>query len=94
MNNVVAKRVPPGDRWNLIGEEGDVVVYDSLTECLNQIFKVHQVTSYLKQRKAEHHFWNIKGKGVNLWSLPAFAKQENGHDVPKDVEDDKEEVPF
>ena len=57
-------------------------------------FKVHQVTSYLKQRKAEHHFWNIKGKGVNLWSLPAFAKQENGHDIPKDVKDDKEEVPF
>ena len=46
MNNVVAKRVPPGDRWNLIGEEGDVVVYDSLTECLNQIFKVHQVTNF------------------------------------------------
>ena len=46
MNNVVAKRVPPGDRWNLIGEDGDVVVYDSLTECLNQIFKVHQVTKF------------------------------------------------
>ena len=57
-------------------------------------FKVHQVTSLLKQRDAEHHFWNIKGKGVNLWSLPAFDKQDSGHDVPKDVEDDKEEVPF
>jgi len=29
-----------------------------------------------------------------LWSLPAFAKQESGHDLPKDVKDDKEEVPF
>jgi len=57
-------------------------------------FKVHQVTSLLKQRSAEHHFWNIKGKGVNLWSLPAFDKQESGHDVPKEVIDDKEEVPF
>ena len=57
-------------------------------------FKVHQVTSLLKQRDAEHHFWNIKGKGVNLWSLAAFAKQDSGHDVPEDVEDDKEEIPF
>lgn len=57
-------------------------------------FKVHQVASILKQNKAEHHFWNIKGKGVNLWSLPAFAKQDSGHDVPKDVSDDEEEIPF
>jgi len=29
----VAERVPPGDRWKL-----NDTVYDSLTECLNQIF--------------------------------------------------------
>ena len=29
----VAERVPPGDRWKL-----DNTVYESLTECLNQIF--------------------------------------------------------
>jgi len=54
-------------------------------------FKVYQVTSLLKQRSAEHHFWNIKGKGVNLWSLPAFQRQKEGYDVPQD---DKEDIPF
>ena len=57
-------------------------------------FKVHQVTSILKQKKAEHHFFNVKGKGVNVWSLPAFPEQDSGHDIPKEIEDDPEEVPF
>tara|TARA_R100000234_G_scaffold46829_1_gene27993 strand:- start:14798 stop:16303 length:1506 start_codon:yes stop_codon:yes gene_type:complete len=51
-------------------------------------FKVHQVTSLLKQKGASHHFWNVKGKGVNLWSIPLFDKQEETLDVPEEVKDD------
>ena len=57
-------------------------------------FKVYQITSCLKQRGAEHHFWNMKGKGVNLWSIAAFQKQEEGYDIPKEVKENKEDIPF
>ena len=57
-------------------------------------FKVQQVTSILKQHKAEHHFFNVKGKGVNAWSLPAFAQQEEGHDLPKELDGKEKESIF
>ena len=38
MKELVAQRVPPGDRWVLEEEESDVI-YGSLTDCLNQIFR-------------------------------------------------------
>ena len=30
-------------------------------------FKVHQVTALIKGRGATHQFWNIDGRGTNLW---------------------------
>ena len=36
MKELRAKRVPPGDRWSIVG--GDDEVYSSLTEVLNAIF--------------------------------------------------------
>ena len=41
MKVVYAKRVPPGDRWQ-IGNE----IFVSLTECLNQIFLTNGVTQF------------------------------------------------
>ena len=41
MKVTYAKRVPPGDRWQ-IGNE----LYESLTECLNQIFLKESVTHF------------------------------------------------
>ena len=35
MKHIIAKRVPPGDRWSI---ENDEVVHTSLTDCLNAIF--------------------------------------------------------
>ena len=32
MKELVAQRVPPGDRWILVDEENDVV-YGTLTDC-------------------------------------------------------------
>ena len=50
MKELVAQRIPPGDRWVLLEEENDVV-YGSLTDCLNQIFIVHQATQFFVDAK-------------------------------------------
>jgi hypothetical protein len=53
MKQLIATRVPPGDRWVLDEEENDVI-YSSLTDCLNQIFLVHQATQfYVDAKKGE-----------------------------------------
>ena len=53
MKQLIATRVPPGDRWVLDEEENDVI-YGSLTDCLNQIFLVHQATQfYVNAKKGE-----------------------------------------
>ena len=53
MKELVAQRVPPGDRWILVEEESDVV-YGTLTDCLNQIFMVHEATQfYIDAMKGE-----------------------------------------
>ena len=50
MKQLVAKRVPPGDRWVIDEEENDVI-YGSLTDCLNQVFLVHQATQFFVDAK-------------------------------------------
>ena len=50
MKELVAQRVPPGDRWVLVEEENDDV-YGTLTDCLNQIFMVHQATQFFIDAK-------------------------------------------
>ena len=50
MKQLIATRVPPGDRWVLDEEENDVI-YGSLTDCLNQIFLVHQATQFFIDAK-------------------------------------------
>ena len=50
MKQLVATRVPPGDRWVLDEEENDVI-YGSLTDFLNQIFLVHQATQFFIDAK-------------------------------------------
>ena len=43
MKELVAQRVPPGDRWTLLEDESDIV-FGNLTDCLNQIFVVHKAS--------------------------------------------------
>ena len=50
MKELVAQRVPPGDRWALLDDNNDVV-YGTLTDCLNQIFVVHQATQFFVDAK-------------------------------------------
>ena len=39
-----------GDRW-VIDEEENYVIYGSLTDCLNQVFLVHQATQFFVDAK-------------------------------------------
>ena len=39
----IGKRVPPGDRWEV---EGSTEIYNSLTEALNAIYKLHGVVEF------------------------------------------------
>ena len=49
-NKLIAERVPPGDRWTLLQDDNDVV-FGSLTDCLNEIFIVHQATQFFVDAK-------------------------------------------
>ena len=51
MKELVAERVPPGDRWALINEESDIV-FGSLTDCLNQVYVIHKATQFFIDDKA------------------------------------------
>ena len=46
MKELVAQRVPPGDRWVLEEEESDVI-YGTLTDCLNQLLMLIKLNSSL-----------------------------------------------
>lgn len=53
-----------------------------------QQHRVAQITEreiwrWLRRCGAEHSFKTLKGKGVNLWSVPAFSKQTEEHGIPK-----------
>jgi hypothetical protein len=39
----VATRVPPGDRWQVVGSD---VLYTSLTDALNSIYLEHKVSDF------------------------------------------------
>jgi hypothetical protein len=48
-------------------------------------FKSHKIASLLKDAGAEHHVSNFKGRTVNYWSIPAFARQVDTFEVPDSV---------
>ena len=41
-----------------------------------------KLTSKLKQLHGEPHFFNIKGRGVNVWFIQEFETQDQPHDLP------------
>ena len=62
MKQLVANRVPPGDKWTLIEDDSDIV-YGSLTDCLNQIFMVHKATQfYIDAKKGEVYIEDCEEK--------------------------------
>ena len=54
-------------------------------------FKVHQITAIIKSKGADHHFYNLKGKGTNCWSMPSFDTPTGEFDIPKEIKDDRPE---
>ena len=50
MKKLVANRVPPGDRWVMIDDEADII-YGSLTDCLNQVYLVHEINKFFIDAK-------------------------------------------
>ena len=53
-------------------------------------FKGPKIASMLKDAGADHHFRILKGRGVNFWSIPEFARQIEGFDVPVEARESKE----
>ena len=50
-------------------------------------FKQQQIASILKTEcGAEHRFFNIKGKGLNLWVIPEVTHEALNLDIPKDIQ--------
>ena len=43
----------------------------------------NKLTSKLKQMEGSPHFFNIKGRGVNVWCINEFATQTESHDLPE-----------
>jgi hypothetical protein len=46
-------------------------------------FTSTQISSAIKDRGGDHHFFNLKGKGINTWSFPEFAQQKETHSIPQ-----------
>ena len=46
-------------------------------------FNKTEVDAILKEHGAEHHFFVLKGKGTNCWSMSEFSKQVGTHEAPK-----------
>jgi len=63
IKTVIATRVPPGDRWSLVG---DSKVYDSLTETLEAYFQKYDYRGDfgLAPLKGELYIWEVKMEEV------------------------------
>jgi len=46
-------------------------------------YQRNKLTSKLKQLHGEPYFFNIKGKGVNVWFIEEFKAQDEPHDLPE-----------
>lgn len=44
---------------------------------------IRQIWSWLRDRKAEHHSFNIKGRTVSVWSVATFGEQNESYSVPR-----------
>ena len=52
----------------------------------------NKITSKLRQMGGGSHFFNIKGKGTNVWYVPEFQTQNEVFAIPKDITDIEEEI--
>jgi hypothetical protein len=45
-------------------------------------FKIHQISSILRENGGDHAFIKLKGKGINIWKMPAFEVPTEKFTVP------------
>ena len=46
-------------------------------------YQINKLTSKLKKLEGEPYFFNIKGKGVNVWHIKEFTAQSEPHNLPE-----------
>jgi hypothetical protein len=49
--------------------------------------EINQIASRLRDIGARNKFWNIKKRGVNVWSIPAFEYESTDLQIPNMDED-------
>lgn len=49
-------------------------------------FGMNRIAVYLRDWKAEKHFFNLKGRGVNVYGIKEFSRQETGFQVPNEIQ--------
>jgi hypothetical protein len=75
MRQLVLQRVPPGDRWTLIGSEDDQI-YTSLTEGLNAAYMDSGLTQfYLDAGKGEVHTEDGKEKPAPIKKYSLYGEE-------------------
>jgi len=42
----------------------------------------NKIAARLRDIGADHHFWNIRKRGMNVWAIPAFEYDETGLEIP------------
>ena len=42
----------------------------------------NKLTAKLRNMGGDSYFFNIKGKGANVWHIPQFEAQTESHDLP------------
>ena len=72
MKELVAQRVPPGDRWVLLEEENDVV-YGTLTDCLKPYLEMSDIYDNLVLDK---YWWIDTDKHVHDHETTYEVKEE------------------
>lgn len=50
-------------------------------------YKSNRVVSILKDIGATHHFFNVRGRGMNCWSVPEFKYDDKELELPAQTED-------
>jgi len=49
-----------------------------------------EIWNWLRDRDAEHHFFNMKGRGLNCWSIPSFSAQSEDFETPSILNEEEE----
>ena len=42
----------------------------------------NKIAARLRDIGADHHFWNVRKRGMNVWAIPAFEYEEMALEIP------------